>query len=305
MKPILLLATIASILATVALVAANAPAPVELPPSGEIGLAHEHEAVTTPLTADEPDRPPRAAHIRAWASNGTLLHSTWPGEEGIYQYVDVADHPNGSIAWKGPDGLVGRRPLWEPIVAMLSLAPPNTTVRLSNYTVLETRLDEVVIPKVLDVPIEGVVSRAEADDAFGADRTAGSRVLFLGQIPVTILDVGDEVVRYRFELDAPLTLHIERSVGLVGSATPLPDVGALRIALSAPTGEFTTHNNCALTEKVIEPGHYVVREERGDSFVVHRYNNRFERLIEGEPIGLELTFQDDAVPPLTTEHDHH
>lgn len=239
----------------------------------------------------------RPAHIRLRDQRDALLFSTWPGEEGALQHIDPTNGPVGIVNWTGPEGIVGTRPLWEPVVPMFSLAPPNSTVELRNYTIPPTTLGEVRIPKMISVPLSGELSREEADKAFGKNLTSGDAVFFLGQIPIRITSVTNQTVGYTFDLPEPRTFNVTRSIGLQATATSIPSEGVVRFAFSAPGGSFTAHNNCALPSKYLEPGYYVVRDETDEELLLTRYNNQVEHIIQGTTIHLQVTFLDTPTTP--------
>lgn len=237
----------------------------------------------------------RTAHLRIWNDTGGLLYTTWPNETGP---LNAYDHdPPHAVTLREDLGDV-RAPFWEPLLPMMMHAPPNTTLRVANYTVPDLRLDRVVIPRDVVLDREGTLPRHDADVMLGTNLSAGDVVYFLGRIPLEVTAVGDDAVHYAFTLDEPSTFDVPRIQGL--NVTARPEGGeSVRFSLDAPTGAFTAHNNCALPQKFLEAGHYVVRQTSPDELVLDRYNGPPKLLLEAETVTVEVTFVDHS-----TSHAH-
>lgn len=283
------------------------PAVVEPAALASLAVAHSQE-IEAPIVAEVPPPPENAierwAHIRLWDVEGTLLHSTQEGENGTLTAADP-DLTKGAAAWPRMDTWKRPIPMWDPLLPMLARAPPNATLRIEDYAVPETRLEDVIVPKALYLAKQGALPKEKAEAVLG-NVTPGARRLYLGVIPVEVTGAEDGAVFYSFDFDAPQEFAIPRIVGLNVTATPLQN-GTVRFELVVPEEGFTAHNNCQVLEKFLTFGYYRVMEETADSLHLARYGSRVEYVLAHETIDIEFSFIDNLEAPTVADatHDHH
>lgn len=292
---------VATVVIALVVVSSLVVAPDETPDQGQsaVSLTEGHSPAhprlqpqrpELPATASDAESAVRLAHVRLWDEQDMLWFSTWPGESGALSFEPEAINATGPFRWKTPAEMRGSEPVWEPLVQMFHHAPPNTAVKLFNYTMPQTRIEQVVLEKEFEIDRHGELNRTVAEKMF-SNVTAGAKVWFVGKIPIDILSADEQVVIYRVAVDERAEYEVERSVGLKIRATPASE-GRIAFTLVVPDGHFTAHNNCALPQKPIEYGYYRVRSETEDELVLDRYNNRIEYLIQNSVVDLEVTFFD-------------
>lgn len=293
---------VAAVGLTTALALAHTPAPSTRPPQAEsIALVPHHHtpeegqsseaAISTDRNVVLPSN--RAAHIRVWDAEGALLTSTWPEEHGTFPDERPASRAGQPIAMRNA-GEEGEHPLWGPLLPMLDQAPINATVRLVNYTFGDHTVGEFSLPRHTDIHKEATLPVAFAEKALGK-LTPGRTVGYLAEIPILITGATNETASYRIMADASSTIPIQRSEGLQLDVVEAPSNDLIRLELRAREGSFVAHNNCAVQDKLIPQGFYVLREETESELRFDRYNSRGEYLLEHQRGTIEVRFFDD--PP--------
>lgn len=228
-------------------------------------------------------------HARIFDDKGDLLFSTWEGENGSLE-ESTPDVGSSAIAW--PRGAIPpRHSIWSSFAEEIAQAPRNATLRFEDHVVPSLRQERIELAKDLDLPRFEVLRR-DAVDAVMANATPGTRVRFLGSIPIDIVGRDNESVVIHHAIEDATRIPIPRSIGLDVIATPIGG-GLIRYRLDAPEGRFTAHQNCQAPQQQLVSGYYVVREESAAVLVLDRYVGAAEVALEGKRVDLELTFFDD------------
>lgn len=232
----------------------------------------------------------RTFHLRIFDDAGKLMWSSWPDENGTLaaRYGSIgaveAEAPINSTWDKYPEVL-------KDLLPTIQEAPSGTHFRLLDVKLRAASPERVLLPKVVAIPVEGVMERLEAERLF-AGAAHGLTVKFAGFIPAQVLDEGADSVRYRFTLDQPVEVPVRLTRGLILQAAPTGS-GTIEFRLNSPQGVFTVYEPCnAAPNVLLEPGAYVLKGIDEEGILLDRFGNGLDLFLNAKTVTLDFTYFD-------------
>jgi hypothetical protein len=243
-------------------------------------------ADAAPADPDAPgDDPSRLLHVRIFEPDGSLLYSSWPDEWGSLQHADpnvLKDPWKINASTEVPGVFDSLRGVWP-------AAPAHAVVTVENLRLDPARVEHLRIPRTISIPSEAEVPRAEAERLF-SDLTEGSVVPFAGRVPIQLVHVDDARVHYRLLSGDGDRFDVERTVGLHLHVATGPSDGTVTFRLEAPSGDFETLGCRIIPGHSLDPGYYRVLEQDDEHFLVAKYAEHMEHVLEGRLVTFEAHF---------------